>query len=205
MGPADPRRDTGAMRIPWKPRISWKGALAAAVAVAVVFTAGYAEALGNQQQGTVTKLYVTSAPNYVTSSTAWIPVPGLLISGTWKPGQLLVAHLDGDTACVSESGALGACRVFIGLTGPDAGAPNIEMQPLGAGQFAMDSTLVNPATEWVTQSHALTRYLTVPPSDPASGTSTPFVWVEVEVSNPGIAFTLQMPVLTVTVVNPTVT
>jgi hypothetical protein len=94
-------------------------------------------------------------------------------------------------------------RVFIGLTGPDPGAPNIEMQPLGAGTFAMDSTLINPPAEWDTQSHAMTRYITVPPTDPASGASTPFVWVEAEVSNPSIGFTLQMPVLTVTVVNPT--
>ena len=58
---------------------------------------------------------------------------------------------------------------------------------------------------WVAQSHALTHYLTVLPSDPAAGTSTPFVWVEIAVSNPGIVFSLEMPVLTVTVVNATAT
>jgi hypothetical protein len=186
-------------------RNSWRIMFAASVAAALVFVAGYAGAVGSQQQGNVQKLYVTSAPNFFTASTAWTPVPGLLISGTWKPGQLLVAHLDGDTACNALGGAPGACRIFIGLTGPDPGAPNIEMQPLGAGTFAMDSTLVNPPTEWDTQSHAMTRYITVPPTDPASGASTPFVWVEAEVSNPSIGFTLQMPVLTVTVVSPTAT
>jgi len=186
-------------------RTSWRITVAASVATALVFVAGYAAAIGSQQQGTVQKLYVTSAPNFFTASTAWTPVPGLLISGTWKPGQLLVAHLDGDTACNALGGVPGACRIFIGLTGPDPGAPNIEMQPLGAGTFAMDSTLVNPPTEWDTQSHAMTRYITVPPTDPAAGAPTPFVWVEAAVSNPSIGFTLQMPVLTVTVVNPTAT
>ena len=186
-------------------RTSWRITVAASVATALVFVAGYAAAVGPQQQGAVQKLYVTSAPNFFTASTAWTPVPGLVISGTWKPGQLLVAHLDGDTACNALGGALGACRIFIGLTGPDPGAPNIEMQPLGAGTFAMDSTLVNPPTEWDTQSHAMTRYITVPPTDPAAGAPTPLVWVEAAVSNPSIGFTLQMPVLTVTVVNPTAT
>ena len=185
-------------------RISWRAMVAASFAAALVLVAGYAYAVGSQQQGNVQKLYVTSAPDFFTGSTAWTPVPGLLISGTWTPGQLLVAHLDGDTACNALDGVPGACRIFIGLTGPDPGAPNIEMQPLGAGSFAMDSTLVNPPTEWDTQSHAMTRYITVPPTDPAGGASTPFVWVEAEVSNASIAFTLQMPVLTVTVVSPTV-
>src|SRR6478736_5658155 len=129
-------------------RISWRVVVAASVTVALVFVAGYAEALGTQQQGSVQKLYVTSAPNFITGSTAWTPVPGLLISGTWKPGQLLVAHLDADTACNTLGGTPGACRIFIGLTGPDPSAPNIEMQPLGAGTFAMDSTIVIPPTEW---------------------------------------------------------
>jgi hypothetical protein len=178
----------------------WRVAVVGVVAAALVFVGGYAAALGLQQQGNTQKLYVTTAPDFITSSTAWQPVGGLMISGTWHPGDLLVAHLDSQTTCNALSGDPGACRIFIGLTGPDEGAPNIEMQPLGAGTFSMDSTMV-PANEWDAQSHALTRFITVPRTDP----SVPFVWVEAEVSNPGILFELHMPVLTVEIVKPTAT
>jgi hypothetical protein len=61
--------------------------VAASVATAVVLLAGYAYAVGSQQQGNVQKLYVTSAPDFFTGSTAWTPVPGLLISGTGSLGN----------------------------------------------------------------------------------------------------------------------
>jgi hypothetical protein len=178
----------------------WRIILAGAVAAAIVGVAGYAHAVGAQQQGNAQKLYVTSAPDFLTTSVAWTPVAGLLISGTWAPGDLIVARLDAQTTCNSPTGAQGACRIFIGLTGLDQGAPNIELQPTGAGTFAMDSTLV-PASEWDSQSHALTRYITVPRVSPG----VPYVWVEAAVSNPDVLFFLHMAVLTVEVVKPTAT
>lgn len=55
------------------------------MAAAILAIAGYAHAAGAQQQGNVQKLYVTSAPDFLTASVAWTPVAGLLISGTWHP------------------------------------------------------------------------------------------------------------------------
>lgn len=111
-----------------------------------------------------------------------------------------MARLDARTTCNSPTGVQGACRIYIGLTGPGPGAPNIELQPTGAGTFAMDSTRV-PASEWDSQSHALTRYIAVPRVSPG----VPYVWVEAAVSNPDVLFFLQMAVLTVEVVKPTAT
>src|SRR5262245_31351895 len=91
----------GSMRLPAR---RWRLALAGVLAAALVFVAGVAVALGNQQQGNVTKLYVTSAPDFTTKSVQWTPVAGLLIIGTWHPGDLIVAHLDAETTCKSIPG-----------------------------------------------------------------------------------------------------
>lgn len=179
------------------------------VTIVTVFAVGYASALGTQQQGVPQKTYVAANPTFTISGVLgsnWMPVPQLQVIGTWHPGDLLIAHVDAGTTCVTTGGvASGQCRIRIGLTGPDPEAPNIEFQPTGADTFAMD-TATGPTEAG--QAHGVTRYLTVPseaaqPGAPA--VPTPIVWVEVKVSDPTIRFTLDLAVLTVEVVKPTVT
>jgi hypothetical protein len=197
------------MRLPARP---WRITLVGGLAAALVLVAGVAVALVNQQQGNVTKLYVTSAPDFITNSVQWTPVNGLLIIGTWHPGDLIVAHLDAETTCKLEPGrppigpsipvpgAPDGCRIFIGLTGPDPEAPNIELEPTGASTYFMDSTN-GPPGQWISQAHGLTRYIIVPDTDAV----VPFVWVEASVTSPNVKFRLHMAVLTVEIVTPTVT
>jgi hypothetical protein len=197
------------MRLPTR---HWRITLVGALAVALVFVSGIAVAVVNQQQGNVTKLYVTSNSDFITTSVQWTPVNELLIIGTWHPGDLIVAHLDAETTCQLEPGrppigpsipvpgAPDGCRIFIGLTGPDPEAANIELQPTGAGTYFMDSTAAPPG-QWISQAHGLTRYIAVPETDPV----LPFVWVEASVTSPNVKFRLHMAVFTVEIVTPTIT
>jgi hypothetical protein len=196
------------MRIPAR---AWRISLVGALAVALAFVSGIAVAAVNQQQGNVTKLYVTSSQDFITSSTQWTPVDGLQLLGTWHPGDLIVAHVDAETTCellpghpqigpvIPIPGAPDGCRIFIGLTGPDPEADNIELQPTGATTFYMDSTAAPPG-QWIAQAHGVTRYLEVPDSSVPLTT----VWVEVSVTSSNVKFHLHMAVLTVQIVTPTV-
>jgi hypothetical protein len=177
--------------------------VAATVALVLVFGVGYAVAIGNQRQGMTTKLYVASTTDFTTNvalyGTDWQPVDGLTLLGTWQPGDLLVARFDAQTLCTTE-GAAGICRVRIGLTGLDAGDPNLEFLPIGADTFALDSATGGPA-DADAESHAITRYLQVP----RTGSGLGMVWAEVSVSDKALRCQLHLAVLTVQIVTPTST
>jgi hypothetical protein len=176
--------------------------VAAAVALVVVFGAGFAVAVGTQQQGTPAKLYVQSTTDFASNpalfGTDWQAVDGLVMFGTWHPGDLLVAHFDAQSLCTTD-GAPGICRVRIGLTGLDASGGNLEFQPLGAETFAFDSATGGPS-DADAESHAVTRYLQVPRTGDGD-----VVWVEISVSDKNMHFQLHLAVLTIEVVTPTVT
>jgi hypothetical protein len=190
------------MRIPSR---GWRVAIAGVAALALVLVGTGAYALGTRRQGVPQKLYVVSTQDFSTNLPSPVEISDLLVTGTWKAGDLLVARLDAQTTCTSSAGntvAGGSCRVAIDLTGPDEDSPSFEFDPQNDATSAMDS-VTTPATTSAGQEHALTRHILVPRVVGAKAVSLPLVMVTAWVSDPGITFTLHQLVITVEVVQPT--
>lgn len=174
----------------------WSALTACAVALAGVFVAGYAAADTNQKQGTPRTTFVSSGSNRCAQGTTWYTLSHPQVLGFWDRGDLLIATLSAGSLCRAKvAGASGWCNVRIVLVGVDAGSETFVFGPDGGTGFAFDTAIT---TDFSYQSHAMTRYLTVP-NHPLYH---PIVWVQIAVTSPDIEFRLDDIVLTVEVVAP---
>jgi hypothetical protein len=174
----------------------WSVLIACAVTLAGVFVAGYAAADANQKQGTPRRIYVSTGSNSWAQGTSWWSIAHPQVLGSWSAGDLLIATLSAESLCRAKvAGAYGWCNVRIRLIGLDAGSGNWAFGPDQGNGFAFDTA---DTTNHRYQSHAMTRYLTVPNHPLAA----PLVYVEISVTSPDIEFRLDDIVLTVEVLAP---